>query len=105
MVLCVACFFFAREIYNILTFPYVWVAGADSKFIYTGLLEYFVLNSKRRMSAPAFRPFPVLPPQLYMFGAPGLYRNEKQPFLPYLVATPFFFLLGTMVVYFLLWPL
>src|SRR6516165_4662886 len=39
-----ACFFFARQIYNVLTWPYIWVAGAEnSKFIYTGLLDYFVV--------------------------------------------------------------
>ena len=40
-----------------------------------------------------------------MFVAPGLYRNERQAFLPYLVATPIFFLLGSMVVYFVVWPM
>jgi sec-independent protein translocase protein TatC len=105
LVMFIACFFFARQIYNILTFPYVWVAGVDSKFIYTGLLEYFIVQLKLAMFGAAFLSFPVVAAQLYMFVAPGLYRNEKQAFLPYLVATPFFFLLGTLVVYFLLWPL
>jgi sec-independent protein translocase protein TatC len=105
MVMFVACFFFAKQIYNILTFPYVWVAGVDSKFIYTGLLEYFVVQLKLAMFGAAFLSFPVVATQLYMFVAPGLYRNEKQAFLPYLIATPFFFFLGSMVVYFLLWPL
>jgi sec-independent protein translocase protein TatC len=40
-----------------------------------------------------------------MFVAPGLYRNERQAFLPYLVATPIFFFLGAMVVYFLVMPM
>jgi sec-independent protein translocase protein TatC len=40
-----------------------------------------------------------------MFVAPGLYRQERQAFLPYLVATPVFFFLGAMVVYFLVWPM
>jgi sec-independent protein translocase protein TatC len=106
MVMFVACFFFAKQIYNILTFPYVWVAGAEnSKFIYTGLLEYFIVQLKLAMFGAAFLSFPVVASQLYMFVAPGLYRNEKQAFLPYLIATPFFFLLGTLVVYFALWPL
>jgi sec-independent protein translocase protein TatC len=106
LVMFVACFFFAKQIYNILTFPYVWVAGAEnSKFIYTGLLEYFLVQLKLAMFGAAFLSFPVVASQLYMFVAPGLYRNEKQAFLPYLVATPFFFFLGTLVVYFLLWPL
>jgi sec-independent protein translocase protein TatC len=105
MVMFIACFFFAKQIYNILTFPYVWVAGPDSKFIFTGLLEYFVVQLKLAMFGAAFLSFPVVASQLYMFVAPGLYRNEKQAFLPYLVATPFFFLLGSLVVYFVLWPL
>ena len=102
----IACFFFAKQIYNILTWPYVWVAGPEnSKFIYTGLLEYFVVQLKIAMFGGAFISFPVIATQIYMFVAPGLYRNEKQAFLPYLVATPIFFLLGSMVVYFVVWPM
>ena len=98
----IVCFFFARHIYNVLTWPYIWVAGAEnSKFIYTGLLEYFVVQLKLSLFGAAFFAFPVIATQIYMFVAPGLYRNEKQAFLPYLIATPFFFLLGSMVVYFI----
>src|SRR5580693_4044547 len=102
----IACFFFAKQIYNILTWPYVWVAGPEnSKFIYTGLLEYFVVQLKIAMFGGAFISFPVIATQIYMFVAPGLYRNEKQAFLPYLVATPIFFLLGAGMVYGVLWPM
>ncbi|HEY7663214.1 MAG TPA: twin-arginine translocase subunit TatC [Xanthobacteraceae bacterium] len=102
----VACFFFAKTIYNVLTWPFVWVAGPEnSKFIYTGLLEYFVVQLKLAMFGAAFISFPVVATQIYMFVAPGLYRHEKQAFLPYLVATPIFFLLGSLVVYFLVWPM
>ena len=104
LVMFVICFFFATQIYNILTFPYVWVAGPDSKFIFTGLLEFFIVKIKLAMFGAAFLSFPVVAGQLYMFVAPGLYRNEKRAFLPYLVATPIFFLLGALVVYFVLWP-
>src|SRR6266542_4026362 len=73
------CFVFAKHIYNILVWPFVWVAGPEhSKFIYTALLEYFVTQIK-----------------LAMFGA---------AFLSYLVATPVFFVFGAMVVYFLVFP-
>jgi sec-independent protein translocase protein TatC len=100
------CFFFAKQIFNVLTWPYVWVAGAEnSKFIYTGLLEYFVVQLKIAMFGGAFLSFPIVASQLYLFIAPGLYRNERQAFLPYLVATPFFFLLGSFVVYALVWPM
>src|SRR5258707_10677031 len=98
----IACFFFAKQIYNILTFPYVWVAGADSKFIYTALLEYFITQLKLAMFGAAFLSFPVVATQLYMFVAPGLYRNERKAFLPYLVATPIFFAAVAAVVFVLL---
>jgi|SRR5690242_9337517 sec-independent protein translocase protein TatC len=101
----VACFFLAKQIYNVLTWPYVWVAGPDSKFIYTGLLEYFVVQLKIAMFGAAFISFPVVATQLYMFVAPGLYRHERNAFRPYLIATPVFFLLGALVVYGVLWPL
>src|SRR5712675_3338414 len=105
LVMFIFCFFFARQIYNILTFPYVWVAGVEnSKFIYTGLLEYFITQLKLAMFGAAFLSFPVVATQIYMFVAPGLYRNERQAFLPYLIATPFFFALGAAVVYFLVMP-
>jgi sec-independent protein translocase protein TatC len=106
VVAAIVCFFFAKYIYNVLTWPYVWVAGPEnSKFIYTGLLEYFVVQLKLAMFGATFIAFPVIATQIYMFVAPGLYRNEKQAFLPYLVATPIFFLLGSMVVYFVVWPM
>src|SRR5919205_2290668 len=100
------CFFFAKQIYNVLVWPFVWVAGPEnSKFIYTALLEYFLTQLKLALFGAAFLSFPVIATQLYMFVAPGLYRNERQAFLPYLVATPIFFVLGSFVVYFLVWPM
>src|SRR5215475_12201884 len=102
----IGCFFFAKQIFNILTWPYVWVVGAEnSKFIYTGLLEYFVVQLKIAMFGAAFISFPVVAGQLYMFAAPGLYRHERGAFLPYLIATPIFFLLGALIVYGVLWPM
>ena len=102
----ILCFIFAKQIYNILVWPFVWVAGAEnSKFIYTALLEYFITQLKVAMFGAAFLSFPVVAAQIYMFVAPGLYRHERSAFVPYLVATPFFFVLGAMVVYFLVMPM
>ncbi|GIK82429.1 MAG: Sec-independent protein translocase protein TatC [Alphaproteobacteria bacterium] len=102
----IACFFFAKQIYNVLVWPFVWVAGPEnSKFIYTALLEYFLTQLKLAMFGAAFIAFPVIAGQIYMFVAPGLYRNERQAFVPYLVATPVFFALGSAMVYFLVMPL
>ena len=77
-----------------------WRAPENSKFIYTALLEYFIVQLKLAMFGAAFISFPIVAAQLYMFVAPGLYRHERNAFLPYLVATPVFFFLGSMVVYF-----
>ncbi|GAA0655019.1 twin-arginine translocase subunit TatC [Brevundimonas lenta] len=48
--------------------------------------------------------FPVLAWQLYRFVAPGLYRNEKGAFLPFLIAAPLLFLMGAALVYFVMLP-
>lgn len=100
------CFAFAKDIYNILVWPFVWVAGPEnSKFIYTALLEYFITQLKLAMFGAAFLSFPVVAGQIYMFVAPGLYRHERKAFLPYLIATPIFFVIGALVVYFLVFPM
>jgi len=100
------CFFFAKTIYNVLVWPFVWIAGPEnSKFIYTALLEYFVTQIKLAMFGAVFLSFPVVAAQIYMFVAPGLYRHERQAFLPYLAATPIFFFLGALVVYFIVMPM
>ncbi len=105
-VMFVACFFFAKQIYNVLVWPFVLVAGPEnSKFIYTALLEYFITQLKLAMFGAAFLSFPVVATQIYMFVAPGLYRNERQAFLPYLIATPIFFAIGSAVVYFVVMPM
>jgi sec-independent protein translocase protein TatC len=100
------CFYFAKPIYNLLVWPFVLVAGPEnSKFIYTALLEYFLTQLKLAMFGAAFISFPIVAGQIYMFVAPGLYKHERGAFLPYLIATPFFFVLGSLLVYFVVLPM
>lgn len=100
------CFYFASDIYNILVWPFIWVAGPEnSKFIYTALLEFFLTKLKLAMFGAAFISFPIVAGQIYMFVAPGLYKHERNAFLPWLVATPFFFALGSLLVYFVVLPM
>src|ERR1700751_551559 len=102
----IVCFFFAKQIYNVLVWPFVWVAGPEnSKFIYTALLEYFITQLKLALFGAGFISFRIVATQVYKFVAPGLYRHERNAFLPYLVATPVFFLLGAMLVYFVVMPM
>jgi sec-independent protein translocase protein TatC len=101
------CFFFARPIFNILVWPFVWVAGggAASKFQYTALLEFFLTQLKLALFGAGFISFPIVATQIYKFVAPGLYKHERGAFLPYLIATPFFFVLGSLLVYFVVLPM
>ena len=100
------CFFFARHIYNVLVYPYVTVVGAENaKLIATHFLEQIFTNIKLSVFGAGFLAFPVVATQLYAFVAPGLYRTERKAFLPYLVATPVFFVLGALVVFFVAMPI
>lgn len=103
----VLCLFFAKDIYNLLVLPYRWAAGqsAPIEMIYTAPQEFFFTQLRLALFGAVFLAFPIIASQLYMFVAPGLYRNEKQAFLPYLVATPILFALGGLLVYFVIMPL
>jgi sec-independent protein translocase protein TatC len=102
----ILCFFFAKTIYNWLVWPFVWVAGPEnSKFIYTALLEYFITQLKLALFGAGFISFPIVATQVYAFVAPGLYKHERKAFLPYLIATPVFFGLGALLVYFVVLPM
>lgn len=109
IVLFILCFALAKPIYNLLLWPFEWAAhGAgieNVKLIYTAPLEYFFTQLKVAMFGAAFIGFPVVATQIYMFVAPGLYKHERDAFKPYLIATPVFFFLGAMVVYFFAMPL
>jgi sec-independent protein translocase protein TatC len=102
----VLCFTVARHIYDVLVWPYVWASGSDHvRLIATHFLEQIFTQLKLAMFGAAFLSFPVVAVQVYKFVAPGLYKNERRAFLPYLFATPIFFILGAAVVYFLAMPI
>jgi sec-independent protein translocase protein TatC len=99
------CFAVAGHIYNVLVWPYMWASGDEHvKLIATHFLEQIMTQLKLAMFGAAFLSFPVIATQIYKFVAPGLYRNERRAFLPYLVATPVLFVIGAMVVYFIAMP-
>jgi sec-independent protein translocase protein TatC len=101
------CFYFARDIYNLLVWPYRFAAGVDTpiEMIYTAPQEFFFTEMKLALFGAIFIAFPVIASQIYMFAAPGLYRSERQAFLPFLIATPILFLIGGALVYFVAMPL
>ena len=106
MVAFLICFTFSRHIYNILVHPFIAVVGVENaRLIATHFLEQFFTNMKLSMFGAAVIAFPIIATQIYMFVAPGLYKHERRAFAPYLVATPLFFILGGLLVYFVVLPL
>jgi sec-independent protein translocase protein TatC len=100
-------FIYAEEIYGFLVEPLAVILAEKGhhRMIYTGLTEVFFTYIKVAFFTALFVSFPVIATQIWMFVAPGLYRNEKGAFLPFLVATPVLFLLGAALVYYLIFPL
>jgi sec-independent protein translocase protein TatC len=101
------CYFFSEQIYAFLVRPLadIYQGQTGRRMIYTGLAEAFFTYVKVAFWAGAFLTFPVVAVQLWMFIAPGLYRTEKQAFLPFLVATPILFFLGGAMAYYIVFPL
>ena len=103
----IGCFFFAGKIYNVLIFPFEWVAGSEqTRFIYTALLEFFWTQLKLAMFGAAFISFPVI-------ASADLHVRRARPLPPRAAGVPavsgrdarFFFALGATVVYFIVMPL
>lgn len=103
------CFYFASGLFNFLVQPLVeiWKDSGqfeERRFIFTALHEKFFTDIKIAFFAALFFSFPLIASQVWMFVAPGLYRNEKRTFLPFLVATPILFFLGGAFVYYFVMP-
>ena len=101
------CFYFADGIFNVLIIPYERAAGPlrEIRLIYTAPQEYFFTQMKLALFGALFLAFPIIANQIYKFVAPGLYRNERSAFLPFLVATPILFAIGAALVFFMVMPL
>ncbi len=106
------CFAFAADIYNFLIAPYaaasVELRGEDAPplgFVYLGPLEFFFAKLKLALFAGIFVAFPFIAYQLYAFVAPGLYKNERGAFLPFLIAAPILFSAGAAFVYYVMIPM
>jgi sec-independent protein translocase protein TatC len=74
------------------------------QLIYTAPLEFFFTRIKLAGFGAIVCSFPVLAWQLYRFVAPGLYKRERNAFLPFLTASPVLFLTGAALVYFIMLP-
>ena len=107
-VLFVICYYFSEYIYGFLVDPYAQVVkddGTERRLIFTALQETFLTYLKVSFFAAFFITSPFILIQIWKFIAPGLYEHEKSAIMPYLIITPILFLLGGMLVYYLVMPL
>lgn len=72
---------------------------------YTAPQEYFFVLVRISMVAGLAVSFPIIAYQLWRFVAPGLYRSEKQAFLPFIIASPVLFFLGATFAHYIVTPL
>jgi sec-independent protein translocase protein TatC len=101
------CYQFKQRIYGFLVHPLavIFEGQTGRHLIYTGLTEAFFTYVKVSFWAGFCLAFPVVATQVWKFIAPGLYKNERRAFYPYLFATPVLFLMGAALAYFVVMPL
>lgn len=105
----VLCFVVAEPILDFLLHPIelsMRALGDPNPLMqYTAPQEYFFTLVHISVVAGLMVSFPVIAYQLWRFVAPGLYRSEKQAFLPFLLASPLLFLTGAAFAHFVVTPL
>ena len=107
-ILFVICYYFSEYIYGFLVDPYANAVKNDDinrRLIFTALQETFLTYLKVAFFAAFFVTSPFILVQIWKFIAPGLYNHEKKAIMPYSIVTPILFLLGGMLVYYLIMPL
>jgi len=107
----VICFIVKGYILDVLLDPYRWAVAfsgdnpAQISLQSTEILETFITQLKIAAFGAVVIAFPYIALHLYRFIAPGLYRNERMAFLPFLIASPLLFLVGGAFVYYVVAPL
>lgn len=104
----IICFTVATPVFNFLTAPLCTVLaerGQDCDLIFISPQEGFFVAIKVSLLGGLILSFPYIAIQMWRFVAPGLYKNEKGAFLPFLIASPFMFLLGASFAFFVVTPL
>lgn len=94
-------FYFAKPIFSFLIQP---ALHDGYKLQVLDIFEFFFVTVKLSAFVSLIVGFPLIAMQIWMFVAPGLYRQEKRAFLPFLIATPFMFYAGCAVMYYVVMP-
>ena len=109
LVAMVICFSFGSAVLDFLLVPIEKtmrdLGNQNPVMQYTAPQEYFFTLIRISMVGGLALSFPVIAYQMWRFVAPGLYRTEKQAFLPFLIASPVLFLLGASFAHYVVVPL
>lgn len=102
----IGCYMVSAQIYDFLVHPLARALEGhpEHQMIYTQMYEGFLTHVKVALYAALMLAFPIIASQVWMFVAPGLYRNERRAFMPFLLATPILFLIGAAMAYYLVLP-
>lgn len=100
-------YIFAENIYQFLLEPLTTAYGDHSgrRLIYTSLTEAFFTYVRLAFFGGACLTIPFAAWQIYLFAAPGLYKNERQMALPYIIFSPLLFIMGAALAYYFVFPL
>ena len=104
----VICYTVATPIFNFLTQPVcgaLAARGQDCSLTMIKLQEGFFVAIRISAFGGFILAFPVIAFQLWRFVAPGLYKTERNAFLPFLVASPVMFFLGAAFAYYVILPM
>jgi len=96
--------FFHKDIYNILARPVTQYLPEGDKLAFIKLTEPFMLYIKVSLLTAILFTSPFLFLQFWYFVAPGLYRKEKKYVIPFVLFSSFFFILGALFGYFIVFP-
>jgi sec-independent protein translocase protein TatC len=96
--------FFSKQIFEILALPVTQFLPEGEILAYTSLTEPFMLYIKVAFLAAIFATSPFIFLQFWLFTAPGLYQREKKYVIPFVFFTTFFFILGGVFGYFVVFP-
>lgn len=108
LVAMVACFMVWNPIFNFLTHPICDALAErqqDCGLVLIKLQEGFFVAVRISVLGGFALSFPVIAFQMWRFVAPGLYRTEKQAFLPFLLASPIMFFIGAAFAYYIVLPM
>jgi len=100
----VICYFFSKQLFEILMRPLLQVMPPEESLIFTALPEAFFTYLKVALLAGIGLASPVIIYQFWRFIAPGLYHKERRALMPIVLFSTFFFVGGALFGYFVVFP-